>query len=41
MKQIFAAHAAVPARVPNPNTAAINAMTKNVSAQDNMRLLQL
>lgn len=35
-KQIFAATAAVPAKVPNPITAAINAATRNISAQESM-----
>ena len=35
-KQIFAANAAVPAKAPNPRTAAINMITRNVIIQDNM-----
>ena len=35
-KQTCAAHDAVPARPPNPRTAAINAIIRKVSAQDNM-----
>ena len=36
IKTIFAAQAAVPANPPNPSAAAINAITKNVIAHENM-----
>lgn len=38
-KRTFAIHAAVPARLPNPKTAAIIAIIKNVIAHDKNPIL--